>query len=325
MNLPLVGCSLGALAFAGPVRAGEVDATAACAVARDASVEVTGDLRVFLGVEDEVRAGFRSGSGFFVAADAVLTAHHVIARLDAAKVCGTNGCRDVAQVIAWPESDLALLLLADGPAGAPLKLGVGLGAGQPVIAAGFPGDVGYVCGPGNVVGQTTLRDRPYWLFDGTVAAAGSSGGPVVSLGKRAVAIGAVSGATVVGDVRWNRAATLDAYDPGGAPHALAAWRTEQPWTDVRTVNAKLPPGKAHWEDLKVPPLQDLELRGPADGLCYGFYEAPVGLELTESKPIAWTCDGQALRYTTSREQAVRIGLWSDVAAGFTGSVEFRRR
>lgn len=325
MNPAFVACGLGALAFAAPVRAGEVDATAACAVARDASVEVTGDLHVFLGVEDEVRPGFRSGSGFFVTSDAVLTAHHVIARLDAAKVCGTSGCRDVEQVIAWPESDLALLILAAGPAGAPLKIGAGLGPGQPVIAAGFPGDVGYVCGPGNVVGETTLKDRPYWLFDGTVAAAGSSGGPVVSLGKRAVAIGAVSGATVVGDVRWNRAATLDAYDPSGERHALEAWRKEQPWTDVRSVNAKLPPGKAHWEDLKIPALADLEIVGPADGLCYGFYEAPTGLELTHSVPIAWTCDGQALRYTTSREQAVRIGLWTDVAAGFTGTVEFRRR
>jgi hypothetical protein len=297
----------------------------ACEIARPATVSVEGDLHVFLGTSEETRPAFRAGSGFFVEGDAVLTAHHVIARLTAARVCADGACRDVTHVIAWPESDLALLVLGPGPAGAALRMGGEAAPGQAVAVAGFPGDLGYVCGPGNVIGETRLRDRPYWLFDGSQSAAGSSGGPVVALGKRVTAIGAVSGSSIVGDVRFNRAARLDVVDPDGPRSSLAAWRAEQPWIDVRDVSVKLPPGRAYWEDLEVAALQDLEIQGPSDGLCYGFYKAPRGLLVDEPVPIAWTCDGQPLRYTTSRAEPVRIGLWSDVAGGFTGSMTFRRR
>lgn len=302
------------------------DATAACAALQEATVQVRGDLRLFAGAEETLKSDVRTGSGFYVTGDAVVTAHHVVSKMDVARVCGAGGaCRDVLEVIAWPDADLAVLRLAPGDAGRPLRTGAAQGAGQPVVAAGFPGDLGYVCGPGHLVGSTTVHEREFWLFDGTVAAQGSSGGPVVALGKKVVAIGVVSGASVVGEVRFNRAAGLGIVDLGGAGRAVGEWRHEQPWREQRSVHARLPAGRAHWEDLRVPAYEDLELSGPDEGLCYGLYRPTATLSAEPPEPIAWTCDGQTLRYTTTREELVRIGLWTDRAAGFDGDLTFRRR
>lgn len=307
-----------------------IDPAASCAILGEATVTVRGDLVRYDGAAEIKVPDFRSGSGFYVGDDVVVTAHHVISRLDDARVCDATGaCRDVIEVVGWPDADIAILRLAPGAAGHVLAIGTSAGAGQAIFAAGYPGDLGFVCGPGHVVGATALREQPYLLFDGTVAGPGSSGGPVVTVGNRRkiIAVGVVSGASSVGEVRFNRAAAVGTLDLGATGGTLGDWRRDQPWAEIRDVAVKLPPGRAWWEDLTVPPLQDIAIDGPADGLCYGLYRAPRAIDarLGDPDPIAWTCDGQALTYTTSAEEIVRIGLWSDRAAGFDGHVAFRRR
>lgn len=325
------GCGLvAAVCLETSAHARPVDPADSCAFLGESTVTVRGDLVRYDGAAEVKQPDFRAGSGFYVGPDLVVTAHHVISRLDDARVCDAAGaCRDVVAVVGWPDADLAILRLAPGPQGHFLAIGTSQGAGQAIVAAGYPGDLGFVCGPGHVVGETAVHEKPYLLFDGTVAGPGSSGGPVVTVGKgrRMLAVGVVSGASSVGEVRFNRAAAVGSIDLGASGGALGDWRRDQPWSETRDVAVKLPPGRAWWEDLTVPPLQDLAIDGPADGLCYGLYDPPHGIDarMAEPEPIAWTCDGQALTYTTSAEEVVRIGLWSDRASGFDGHVTFRRR
>lgn len=326
------------LLIASPAPAGPVgDVADWCAAMREATVQVRGDVLLY-GPADGSEGGsahieaFRAGSGFWIADGVVVTAHHVVARMDRIEVCAEDGaCSPVVSVIGWPGSDVALLQLDGATAPRVFKITAPRGPGQAIVAAGYPGDVGFVCGPGHVTGALERTRPPFLLFEGTVAAEGSSGGPIAVLGKtpkRLEAIGAVSGATSVGNVRFNRGAPLEMVAQGlDAARAPVDWREVQPWVEERTVDLKLRPGRAHWEDIAVPALQDVELVG-GEGLCYGLYRAPAQLLAADGldpEPIAWSCSGEAVRYTTRADEVVRLGLWSEAAAGFDGQVVLRLR
>jgi hypothetical protein len=317
------------------VDARAADVSAWCDALKVATVRVEGDFVLFRGEEREVLRAGRAGSGFWIDDRTVVTAHHVISRMDRIAVCGSDEvCHAVVSLQAWPEADLAVLLLADGDAPLAVQLAAPRGPGQELVAAGYPGDVGFVCGPGHVTGAQETAGGAYVLFEGTVAAEGSSGGPIVARGKsvrKLEAIGAVSGATSVGSVRFNRGAPVAIATARAAkvPVTPEVWRTAQPWSERRSAELALSPGDAYWEDLPVPALVDIELGAdPSDGLCLGLYRAPPRVfdaVAFRPEPLAWTCDAASVRYTTSADEVLRIGLWSDAASGWHGRVELRSR
>jgi hypothetical protein len=308
-----------------------VDASRACAAMQAATVQIRGDLLLFQGAATSRVPAFRAGSGFWIDGEHVVTAAHVVARMERIEVCDGSGadCRVVDGVSALPDADLAVLSVA-GPGPAAFHVGVAGGPGQSVVAAGYPGDVGFVCGPGHLTSVETGRS---WLFfDGTVAAEGSSGGPIALLAKsqkRLTAVAAVSGGTMVGTVQFDRGARLDpavATALAAAPMSASAWRIAQPWAETRPADLELTPGRPLWEDVAVPGLRDVEIEATGDGVCVGLYHAPASpLASADPTPIGWTCDGGAIRFTTSAAETVRVGLWTDSASGWTGHAELRLR
>jgi hypothetical protein len=312
---------------------GSIEAADFCSAMREATVQIRGDFVLFQ--PDELRIDdFRAGSGFWVGDGVVVTANHVINRMDRIEVCDSaEVCHPVTGVIGYPDVDVAVLRIDGAPYRPPrvFRIVSPRGPGQAIVAAGYPGDVGYVCGPGNLTGQVDSDQigDPFLLFQGTIAAEGSSGGPIAAFGrsvKRLEAIGAVSGATDVGSVRFNRAAPLSLVAAqGSAPawHDPVEWRREQPWTEALKVPLDLRPGEPYWEDLFVPGYQDVRMQAdPPDGLCYGFYEAPdsVFAEILEPRAITWECEGSPILYTTGADQTIRLAIWTDEAEGWTGTI-----
>jgi hypothetical protein len=308
------------------------DVAAWCDAMRAVTVQIRGEFLLYRGTDTERVGGYRAGSGFWLQDGIVITAHHVVSRMDEVEVCTDADCRPVIAVIGLPEADVAVLKLGDARAPSHLTIGTPGGPGQEIVAAGFPGDLGFVCGPGHLTGATGTIQPPYLLFEGAVAAEGSSGGPIIALGKspkKLEAIGAVSGATTVGSVQFNRGAPLAAVqkaldEAGSSP---ADWRSSQPWLEERPAQVSVRPGVAIWEDVAVPAFKDVELDGAgAEGVCYGFYRPPASLaDGVAAEPIAWSCDGKPLMYTTFAPETVRVGIWSTRAEGFEGRVALRLR
>lgn len=301
-----------------------------CSALQEATVQIRGDFLLYQGSETTKITDWRGGSGFWTADGVVVTAHHVVDKMDRIEVCGSDGvCRPVTAVAGYPEVDVAVLQVDGGVAPRKLQLGSSGAPGQAVVAAGYPGDVGFVCGPGHVTGKMPNPSPPYLLWEGAVTAEGSSGGPIVRIGKNAKkleVIGLVSGVTRVGSVWFNRAAPLDVVSGAAPGTAPSAWREAAPWAEERPAQVALAPGRAWWEDLDVPAFQDIELTAATEGLCYGFYRAAPTLDRAlEPEPIAWTCDGRPIRYTTQADETVRISLWTQSASGWSGEVSLRLR
>lgn len=331
--------ALGLLVSSSAVAGVVGDVSPWCRALQAATVQVVGDFALFRGDGTVERVpDYRAGSGFWAGDAVVVTANHVIHRMERVRVCvgaEASPCHDVTRVVGMPEIDVAILYVDGRAPVPPLRVAEPAGPGQAIVAGGYPGDVGWVCGPGHLTGQlaTALPDAPYLLFEGTVAAEGSSGGPIVTLGRsprRLEAIGAVSGATRVGSVMFNRAAPVSVLGaPLYEPAPPGRWRTEQPWAEKRVAALRLGPTEAYWEDLDVPALHDLDLHTTdAEGLCWGLFRPPppdLAALAADAAPIAWSCDGASVLYTTPTDEVVRIGLWTDSPHGWEGQVELLLR
>jgi hypothetical protein len=302
------------------------DLSALCERLHDATVEIVGDLRVYRPdgrVEDIPDR--RTGSGFFLDTGQVVTAWHVVSRLSRIDVCGPDRCQPVQALQVWPEADIALLT---GTFDAPhaLRSAATPAIGAPLVVAGYPGDLGFTCGPGHVIARPDAPTR-FVMFDGETVAEGASGGPVALLTRRARKTGAfaaVTGALVVGTGRLNRAAEITELPPSVAWTPANA-REAAPWVERRTVKLTFAAGGARYEDVKLPPWVDFELVRTDGDLCVGLFEARVETlaEQLSPTPIATRCDGQPIRATTTDATSWRIGVWSP--HGGTGTVELRRR
>ncbi|WP_377640157.1 MarP family serine protease [Oryzobacter terrae] len=160
------------------------------------------------------------GSGWVVAPGRVVTNAHVVAAADDVRVSVKGTGRDrVARVVAFdPRRDVAVLDVPGLPAPA-LDLGRQLGAGDPAVLAGFPGDAGLTVGGARV--RTTLTaqgadiygrlgvTREIYSLRGTIRS-GASGGPV--LDPQGEVVGMVF-ATSLDDPDTGYALTLDEIAP----------------------------------------------------------------------------------------------------------------
>jgi hypothetical protein len=302
------------------------DVAPLCERLRDATVKIVGDVRLMHtdGTSEDLEDR-RTGSGFYLDDGQVVTAWHVVSRLSRIDVCDDAGCQPVSALRVWPEADVAILSgnfahkhslrATDTPP---------IGAG--IVVGGFPGDVGFVCGPGHLVGDNPTPSR-FLLFDGNTVAEGSSGGPVAIIPKstKKIAVFAtVSGGLTVGTVQFDRAAPLrplpekDVLTPQQA-------RLQQDWLERRPVKVRLGPGAARYEDLRLPAWVDVELARTEGDLCVGLFEPTANDLQHQLAPtmLAKSCDGTPIRYTTAMDATIRIGIWSE--KGGAGTVELRRR
>ena len=301
------------------------DVAPLCERLQAATVRIVGDVRLMRpdGSEEDL-PDRRTGSGFYLDDGQVVTAWHVVSRLSRIDVCDDAGCQPVQGLRVWPEADVAILSgnfahkhalrATDTP-----PIGSGL------VVGGFPGDVGFVCGPGHLVGDATASR--FLLFDGKTVAEGSSGGPVAIIPKnpKKIAVFAtVSGGLTVGTVKFDRASPLR---PLPEKHSLTPKqaRFQQDWLERRSVKVRLGPGAARYEDLKLPAWVDVELASIEGDLCVGLFE-PSSTDLVSQLapvPLGQSCDGTPIRFTTAMDATVRIGIWSE--KGGAGVVELRRR
>lgn len=302
------------------------DVAALCERLREATVRISGDVRLMRpdGTSEDL-PDRRTGSGFYLDDGQVVTAWHVVSRLSRIDVCDDAGCQPVSALRAWPEADVAILSGNFAHKHA-LRATDAPPIGSSLVVGGYPGDVGFVCGPGHLIGDKAGPSR-FLLFDGDTVAEGSSGGPVAIVPAKPKKIGVfatVSGGLTVGSVKFDRAAPLRPLPTRPALTPQEA-RFTQDWLERRAVKVRLGPGAARYEDLLLPAWVDVELARTDGDLCVGLFE-PASGDLQKQLapvPLAESCDGTPIRYTTAMDATVRIGIWS--RAGGAGTIELRRR
>jgi S1-C subfamily serine protease len=136
-----------------------------------------------------------SGTGFVVAAQRVMTNHHVIERCTAVRVRPADGGRDlVARVIAQdPRRDLALLAV-EGELGPPLpfRRSPAVRRGEQVVTYGFPLAGLLSSGPTLTTGEISalagLGDNEQQFQISAPVQQGNSGGPLLDLAGNVVGV-----------------------------------------------------------------------------------------------------------------------------------------
>jgi S1-C subfamily serine protease len=141
------------------------------------------------------RGAASSGTGFVVGAGRVLTNHHVAQGCAEVRVRTPDG-RNLAATLAVsdPERDLALLTVAGGDPGPPLRFRSGpeLRRGEGVVTYGFPLAGLLSSGPTLTTGEVSalagLRDNPRQIQISAPVQPGNSGGPLLDGGGNVVGV-----------------------------------------------------------------------------------------------------------------------------------------